>query len=194
MKCEVVRDLLPLYIDKLTSEESNKEIEKHLKNCKECYQYYQEMMGEIGVLAEIPKEEAEEVKVIKKIKKRSRKKLIIAVLGTALAVLAAVILLFPLTYKDAKYKDVELQCRVKGNRTYIEMQSQAGYELWFTGSSDKNKSYLKVFGKKKIGNSESSKSSWEGEVDRENPYQYIFEFSDKIVTIENGKVINEEDK
>lgn len=44
MKCEVVRDLLPLYIDKLTSEESNKEIEKHLKNCKECYQYYQEMM------------------------------------------------------------------------------------------------------------------------------------------------------
>lgn len=68
------------------------------------------------------------------------------------------------------------------------------YELWFTGSSDKNKSYLKVFGKKKIGNSESSKSSWEGEVDRENPYQYIFEFSDKIVTIENGKVINEEDK
>ena len=34
MKCEVVRDLLPLYIDKLTSEESNKEIEKHLKNCK----------------------------------------------------------------------------------------------------------------------------------------------------------------
>lgn len=104
MKCEVVRDLLPLYIDKLTSEESNKEIEKHLKNCKECYQYYQEMMGEIGVLAEIPKEEAEDVKVIKKIKKRSRKKLIIAVLGTALAVLAAVILLFPLTYKDAKYK------------------------------------------------------------------------------------------
>ena len=69
MKCEVVRDLLPLYIDKLTSEESNKEIEKHLKNCKECYQYYQEMMGEIGVLAEIPKEEAEDVKVIKKIKK-----------------------------------------------------------------------------------------------------------------------------
>lgn len=101
---------------------------------------------------------------------------------------------FPLTYKDAKYKDVELQCRVKGNRTYIEMQSQAGYELWFTGSSDKNKSYLKVFGKKKIGNSESSKSSWEGEVDKENPYQYIFEFSDKIVTIENGKVVNEEDK
>ena len=61
-------------------------------------------------------------------------------------------------------------------------------------NSDKNKSYLKVFGKKKIGNSESSKSSWEGEVDRENPYQYIFEFSDKIVTIENGKVVNEEDK
>ena len=128
-------------------------------------------------------------KNIKAVTVRSRKKLIAAVLGTALAVSAAVILLFPLTYKD-----VELQCQVKGNRTYIEMQSQAGYELWFTGTSDKDKSYLKVFGKKKIGNSETSKSSWEGEVDVEELYQYIFEFSDKIVTIENGKVVSEKDK
>ena len=33
MKCEMIRDLLPLYIDGLTSEESNKEIDKHLKTC-----------------------------------------------------------------------------------------------------------------------------------------------------------------
>ena len=31
MKCEMIRDLLPLYIDGLTSKESNQEIEKHLK-------------------------------------------------------------------------------------------------------------------------------------------------------------------
>ena len=48
--------------------------------------------------------------------------------------------------------------------------------------------------KKKVGNSETSKSSWEGEVDVEELYQYIFEFSDKIVTIENGKVVSENDK
>ena len=41
MKCEIIRDLLPLYIDGLTSIESNQEIEKHLKNCEECQKYYQ---------------------------------------------------------------------------------------------------------------------------------------------------------
>lgn len=35
MKCEMIRDLLPLYIDGLTSEESNREIEKHLKTVED---------------------------------------------------------------------------------------------------------------------------------------------------------------
>ena len=176
MKCEVVRDLLPLYIDKLTSEDSNKEIEKHLKSCKECYRYYQEMTGEIEDISKIPKEELRDVKVIKKIKKRGRKKLLAAVIGTALAVFAAVFLFFSFTYGTAKYKDVELRCEVQGNKVYVEMQSQKGYELCFTGYS------------------ETSTSSWEGELNMEEPYQYVFEFSDKIITIENGKVVSEKEK
>lgn len=45
MKCDVVRDLLPSYADRLTSGESNREIEKHLKTCEHCRQYYREMTG-----------------------------------------------------------------------------------------------------------------------------------------------------
>ena len=51
MKCEMIRDLLPLYIDGLTSEESNKEIDKHLKTCRGCKEYYREMTGEINEAA-----------------------------------------------------------------------------------------------------------------------------------------------
>lgn len=43
MKCEVVRDLLPSYIDGLTSSVTNEEIEKHLDECAMCRQYYNEM-------------------------------------------------------------------------------------------------------------------------------------------------------
>ena len=43
MKCEVVRDLLPSYIDGLTSSVTNEEIEKHLDECVICRQYYREM-------------------------------------------------------------------------------------------------------------------------------------------------------
>lgn len=43
MKCEIVRDLMPSYIDGLTGDVTNGEIEKHLEECVICRQYYQEM-------------------------------------------------------------------------------------------------------------------------------------------------------
>ena len=35
-ECKLVQDLLPNYIENLTSDETNKIIEEHLKDCKEC--------------------------------------------------------------------------------------------------------------------------------------------------------------
>ncbi|MGN0677364.1 MAG: zf-HC2 domain-containing protein, partial [Ruminococcus sp.] len=43
MKCKIIQDLLPLYCDKLTSQESNEEIEKHLRDCEECTHIYENM-------------------------------------------------------------------------------------------------------------------------------------------------------
>ncbi|MFQ7549709.1 MAG: zf-HC2 domain-containing protein [Blautia marasmi] len=34
MKCEIIRDLLPSYVDGLTSRESDRAIEEHLKGCR----------------------------------------------------------------------------------------------------------------------------------------------------------------
>ncbi|EHR34823.1 zf-HC2 domain-containing protein [Helcococcus kunzii] len=39
-ECEIVKDILPLYIDGLTSEETNKFVEEHLKDCDECREEY----------------------------------------------------------------------------------------------------------------------------------------------------------
>jgi len=44
ISCSVVRDLLPNYIDKLTSEETNSIIEKHLETCQSCSGERDEMM------------------------------------------------------------------------------------------------------------------------------------------------------
>ncbi len=66
MKCKVIQDLLPLYIDGLTSEESNKEIEKHLKTCKECSECRQEMKGEIDEPVVISDEEIHDVELLKR--------------------------------------------------------------------------------------------------------------------------------
>ena len=36
MKCDIIRDLLPLYCDGLCSEASKQEIEAHVAQCQEC--------------------------------------------------------------------------------------------------------------------------------------------------------------
>ena len=43
MDCNVIKDLIPLYIDKCCSEETTVEVEKHLKSCKDCNMDYERM-------------------------------------------------------------------------------------------------------------------------------------------------------
>ena len=43
LTCAVVKDLLPLYIDKLTSDETNKLIDKHLQSCQDCKEHLNKM-------------------------------------------------------------------------------------------------------------------------------------------------------
>ena len=42
MKCEIIRDLIPLYLDKGCSEESRKLVEDQLSECSECRKYMKE--------------------------------------------------------------------------------------------------------------------------------------------------------
>lgn len=65
--CKIVKDLLPGYIDKITSEETNKFIEEHLKECDSCKKYYEEMNSEIE------KEAVKDTELVKEIKKYKRK-------------------------------------------------------------------------------------------------------------------------
>ncbi len=45
ISCTVVKDLLPNYIDKLTSTETNQILENHFSNCVDCAKERDEMMG-----------------------------------------------------------------------------------------------------------------------------------------------------
>lgn len=67
MKCEIIKDLLPSYIDGLTSNESNQEIETHLSDCDTCRKYYTEMKKDIKGI--FPATDINEEKLIHKIKK-----------------------------------------------------------------------------------------------------------------------------
>ena len=87
MKCEIIRDLFPSYIDGLTSKESNQAIEEHLEGCRECRRYLEEMQREIAS-EELTQEEREkrqkEIQPLRKVRKVNLRKIGIAVLITAI--------------------------------------------------------------------------------------------------------------
>lgn len=72
ISCEIAQDLLPLYVDKLTSNESNILVNNHLKECEICNQIYNEMIEEIPIVAHSEEEPSEntEKQLIKRIKNR----------------------------------------------------------------------------------------------------------------------------
>ena len=54
MNCDIIKDLLPSYIDQLTSEESDHAIQEHLKTCETCKEYYMQMKKEVHKEKESP--------------------------------------------------------------------------------------------------------------------------------------------
>lgn len=83
LKCEIVRDLLPLYEDGICSEESKREIEEHLKKCEACREelktYSQQIVEVTGVREKQALDQFQ-----KKLKKNTKKKVVLAVLLTLL--------------------------------------------------------------------------------------------------------------
>ena len=83
--CVVVHDLLPLYIEGLTAEESNQIIKKHLAECKSCMASYEMMKKEIVQDEEqiLKIEDVDrQVDYLKKIRTVSHKKIWFAIGGT----------------------------------------------------------------------------------------------------------------
>ena len=158
MKCEMIRDLMPLYIDGLTSEESNREIEKHLKSCKECRKYYQEMTGEIGEAVPISEEELQDVELIKKMKKKKRRRILGGMAGIVLAIAVIVAFMLPKVYSQVKFEDISLKSGTRGNKAYIELETKPGYEIYFSGTTKENETYLKVLSVRKVGGTEKAVS------------------------------------
>lgn len=77
LECDTVRDLLPVYIDKMTSEATNRAIEEHLEGCEDCTAVLEQMQQPI------PAETAPEVKDFKKFLKKSRMSIFYWIMGVS---------------------------------------------------------------------------------------------------------------
>lgn len=94
LTCEVVQDLLPSYVDGLTSDVSNQAVEQHMKTCESCRKLYSEMrepmngedVSEINDGQKADSQKSSEIDYLKKIRKKNRMRILAAVLIVVIAV------------------------------------------------------------------------------------------------------------
>lgn len=64
MKCEIIRDLMPLYLDDVCSAETKQVVEEHLDECEECRKYIKQMQTELKIEKPEPVDNLEEKKLL----------------------------------------------------------------------------------------------------------------------------------
>lgn len=115
VKCEVIRDLLPSYMEKLTSPESNQLVETHLQDCADCRRYASEM----GAAVDAPKPAADadsrehDIKPFRRLKKKIWRNVLLTVLACALVFGGSALYLTHSWTPD--FGDVTITCEKSGD-------------------------------------------------------------------------------
>ncbi|KOA21559.1 hypothetical protein CLHOM_00180 [Clostridium homopropionicum DSM 5847] len=125
MNCNIVRDLLPIYIDGLTSEETAIEIQEHLQGCVECNKLFEEMKCPIESIN--LEAENREINYLKKIKAKAVKKLVI-IIAIILFIFSILTYLFVIG-SPVKMKDMEYTQSVENGKLRIDFNLINGKEL-----------------------------------------------------------------
>ncbi|MGI5963064.1 MAG: zf-HC2 domain-containing protein [Lawsonibacter sp.] len=86
--CNMIRDILPLYIDGVVSNDTRNMVTKHLENCEECCKKYEAMKSELVIPVE------DNIAPLKHFKKAWKKKKIFLVFSTILTTIAIIFCTF----------------------------------------------------------------------------------------------------
>lgn len=115
-KCKIIQDLLPTYIENMTSDETKNFVEEHLKNCDECKQVFNSMKESLE------NETIEETEIVREIKKYRKK--IKLIHGTVLLILIALILGFACYFiGNFIYKFYVIKMAYERNTNYKNFES-----------------------------------------------------------------------
>ena len=87
INCNIIKDILPLYVDDILSEDTKELIEEHLKHCENCNSDYKRMAGVVEIPVEC------DVEPIKKLHKKIKKEKILTALIVSILSIVIVIIL-----------------------------------------------------------------------------------------------------
>lgn len=139
MKCEIIKDLLPSYIDGLTSSASNHEIEEHLKNCPQCKEIFEQMKAEVKV--ENIEYNKEKIKPFKKLNRKVFQAVLITLAVCALTV-GSYIYFFEIGWK-VNSEDMNIEYAYKNGVILFEFELTNGRVLNSWSNVDKSNKIIK---------------------------------------------------
>ena len=94
LSCEIVRDLLPSYLDGVASDASKDAVERHMEECPDC----RETLRRMKEPEETALTEEKEIDYLKKVRRRSSRKVTAILAAVALLAIAAMVRLFYIGY------------------------------------------------------------------------------------------------
>ncbi|MCL1702648.1 zf-HC2 domain-containing protein [Lysinibacillus sp. Bpr_S20] len=150
MKCNVIKDLLPSYVDGICSEDTVEIVEDHLRNCKECKTHL--TMMQTDLVEPIPEQVRNAIAPFKKVNKKRRIQVVTAtVLTFILTVIGALVIQDVGAVNQIFFPMVSANVNVDSEDNKEEWES-----LYFEGQ--KYLIYDSVFWKKEITNTANNEN------------------------------------
>lgn len=116
--CEIIKDLLPLYVDGLTSEATDREIREHLEECGECREMYGRMKCGVESPAPSGQTGTGEIDYLKKVRRRNLRNVLLGAAAVfVLMASAAFVKLFLIGHPTDSY--IVTYTNVNGNQLNV---------------------------------------------------------------------------
>ena len=135
LTCAIVRDLLPSYVEGLTSNETNQAVEAHLTGCPDCARLHAELMA--PPLPEAA-EQRREVDYLKKVKHRNGRRVILAVLCTLLLVIGSFAVGLFLIGSTADVGSMAWEAEVSDDTLYLSVMSTASANAYYGWNTERD--------------------------------------------------------
>lgn len=127
LPCEIVKDLLPIYIDGLAGASTEESVKTHLEGCEKCRKLHADMKNEVEN-ADVTEKAVDDKKLYRKIKKKLHKKLWIAIgagVAAVLLVIGAEKILYEAYIKNIPCEDMNISVTIDTLEEYREKNTGA---------------------------------------------------------------------
>lgn len=134
LTCAIVRDLLPSYVEGLTSEETVRAVEAHLAVCPGCAR----LRAELSAPPLPETEPVKEVDYLKKIRRRNRRRVVMAVLCTVLLAAGGLAASVFLIGSTADVDSMAWEAAVKEDVLYLNVLSGVSANAYYGWNTERD--------------------------------------------------------